>query len=199
MNKHKIRVYLELVSTFMFCWLYIPHILCYAISNKKTIDEDLDRWKDKTYIKMPRIVLLLYKLHYDPFFRVIFYHRIGPVLKMLIGWYRKGERSFRIRPSKKIGGGLYAPHAFGTTLGAGPIGRNFTVIQGSTIGKKNDKFPVIGDNVTFGANVIVIGDVTIGDNVMVGAGSVVTKDVPPNTVVAGVPAKVIKTKDISVK
>jgi len=118
---------------------------------------------------------------------------------MLIGWYRKGERSFRIWPSKKIGGGLYAPHAFSTILGAGPIGRNFTVIQGTTIGKKNDKFPVIGDNVTFGANVIVIGGVTIGDNVTVGAGSVVTKDVPPNTVVAGVPAKVIKTIEISIK
>lgn len=47
----------------------------------------------------------------------------------------------------------------------------------------------------FGANVIVIGDVTIGDNVTFGAGSVVTKDVPPNTVVAGVPAKVIRTKE----
>ena len=35
--------------------------------------------------------------------------------------------------------------------------------------------------------------ITIGENSIVGAGAVVTKDVPPNTVVAGVPAKVIKT------
>ena len=199
MNRHKIRVYLELALTFIFCWLYIPHILCYAISNKKTIDEDLDRWKDKTYIKMPRIVLLLYKLHHDPYFRVIFYHRIGPVFKMLIGWYRKGSPTFIIVPSSKIGGGLYAPHAYSTAIGADSIGRNFTVIQCTTIGKKDNKYPVIGDNVQFGANVVVFGDVTIGDNVTVGAGSVVTKDVPPNTVVAGVPAKVIKTKDTSVK
>lgn len=39
----------------------------------------------------------------------------------------------------------------------------------------------------------IIGDITIGDNVIVGAGSVVTKDVPSNCIVAGNPAKVIKT------
>ncbi|WP_225047670.1 sugar O-acetyltransferase [Lacticaseibacillus kribbianus] len=44
-----------------------------------------------------------------------------------------------------------------------------------------------------GANVTVLPGVTIGENAIVGAGAVVTKDVPANTVVAGVPAKVIRT------
>lgn len=50
---------------------------------------------------------------------------------------------------------------------------------------------VVGDNVFIGMNVIVMPGITIGDNSIVGAGSIVTKDVPNNTVVAGVPAKAI--------
>ncbi|XP_055326144.1 maltose O-acetyltransferase-like [Sitodiplosis mosellana] len=57
-------------------------------------------------------------------------------------------------------------------------------------------FPVkIGNNVWIGGNAIICPGVTIGDNVVVGAGSVVTKDVPSDVVVAGNPAKVIRTLD----
>ncbi|MHC9536725.1 sugar O-acetyltransferase [Dellaglioa sp. BT-FLS60] len=50
----------------------------------------------------------------------------------------------------------------------------------------------IGSDVWIGGNVTIIGGVHIGNNVIVGAGAVVTKDVPDNTVVGGVPAKMIK-------
>lgn len=51
----------------------------------------------------------------------------------------------------------------------------------------------VGDNVWFGAGVQVLPGVTIGEGSVVAAGAVVTKDVPPRTLVAGVPAKVVKT------
>jgi len=57
---------------------------------------------------------------------------------------------------------------------------------------------VLEDNVWIGANSTVLGDVTIGKNSVVAAGAVVTKDVPPNCIVGGVPAKIIKklTKEL---
>ena len=51
----------------------------------------------------------------------------------------------------------------------------------------------IGKNVWIGAHATILQGVTIGDNSVVAAGAVVTKDVPSNTVVGGVPAKIIKT------
>ncbi|HEY4967765.1 MAG TPA: acyltransferase [Puia sp.] len=46
---------------------------------------------------------------------------------------------------------------------------------------------------SIGSNATILCGITIGENALIGAGSVVTKDVPPHTVVAGVPAKIIKT------
>ena len=51
---------------------------------------------------------------------------------------------------------------------------------------------IVGDNVWFGGNVVVLGGVTIGDNAVIGAGSVVVNDIPANTVAVGNPCRVIK-------
>jgi maltose O-acetyltransferase len=50
----------------------------------------------------------------------------------------------------------------------------------------------IGNDVWIGGNVTILPGVTIGNNVVVAAGAVINKDVPDNTLVGGVPAKVIK-------
>jgi acetyltransferase-like isoleucine patch superfamily enzyme len=54
---------------------------------------------------------------------------------------------------------------------------------------------VIRKNAWIGAGAIILPGVTVGENSVVAAGALVNKDIPPNTVVAGVPAKVIRTLD----
>jgi len=51
----------------------------------------------------------------------------------------------------------------------------------------------LGKNVFIGVNSVVLRNVTIGDNSIIGAGSVVTRDIPPNVVAAGNPARIIRT------
>lgn len=64
-------------------------------------------------------------------------------------------------------------------------------------GKSMDKIGriKIGDNCFIGSRSIILMNVIVGDNVIIGAGSVVSKDIPSNSVAAGIPAKVICTVD----
>ena len=56
---------------------------------------------------------------------------------------------------------------------------------------RKDLLPTIGDNVTIGANVVIIGEITVGNNVTIGAGSVIIKDVPDYAIVVGNPQRII--------
>lgn len=75
------------------------------------------------------------------------------------------------------------------------IGRNVIISQQVTIGGRSNIYsvPVIGNNVLIGSGAKILGNITIGDNVVIGANAVVVKSVPKNCVVAGVPAKIIKS------
>jgi acetyltransferase-like isoleucine patch superfamily enzyme len=52
---------------------------------------------------------------------------------------------------------------------------------------------VVKEGASLGSNCTILSNITIGENAIVGAGSVVTKDVPANTIVAGNPARVIRS------
>ncbi len=95
-----------------------------------------------------------------------------------------------------------------TIIGPVEIGNNVNLAQGITVTALNHNFsdtnkrideqgvstnPVtIEDDVWVGANAVILPGVTIGEHCVVAAGAVVTKDVPPHSLVAGIPAKVIK-------
>jgi serine acetyltransferase len=82
------------------------------------------------------------------------------------------------------------------------IGEYCTLRNSTTIGHKKladgtfSKCPRIGNHVDIGANVCIIGDITIGDNVIIGAGSVVVRDIPADSIAVGNPARVIQKNTI---
>ncbi len=178
--------------------LFFPHMLLFFISNNRELLK-LDAINtikplDLSY-KCNGALAVLWLLENDRYFRTMFYSRIG-ILSNLVSWYTPGEHTF-MPCCPSVGGGIYLAHPYATILNAKSIGKNFTVRQCTTIGNKkdgrNDLVPVIGDNVNVGANVVIIGDITIGNNVIIGAGSVVTHDIPDNSIVVGNPAHIIRT------
>lgn len=95
-----------------------------------------------------------------------------------------------------IGSGFYIGHFGGIVVnGECEIGKNCNISHGVTLGQANrgrsKGCPVIGDNVYIGPGAKVIGAVRVGRNVAIGANSVVTSNVLDNSVVVGIPAKVI--------
>lgn len=126
--------------------------------------------------------------------------RAGLVTRILdkIYWllYRITETLLGIGLSKsvRVGPGLRIWHFGNIFVHPGVvIGSNCTLRQGVTIGNRNndDRVPVIGDNVEFGAYAQVLGDVHIGNNCKIGAMSLVLCDVPDGATAVGIPARVV--------
>ncbi len=101
--------------------------------------------------------------------------------------------------STRIGKGFSIKHYSGIVInGSATLGECCTIFQNVTIGRsfEGDKkgVPIIGDNVILFPGAKVIGGIIIGNNVIIGANAVVISDIPSNSVVAGVPAKVISNR-----
>lgn len=107
--------------------------------------------------------------------------------------YLSSEYNVHI-PIHRIGPGLRIVHLGGAIhLNCLSIGKNCTVSAGVIVGKNgsDEKRPIIGDNVDLSVGSKIIGKVRIGNNTIVAPNSVVVKDCPENSIVSGVPAKVI--------
>lgn len=189
MDKKRIRNILRLFWSLVFCWLYIPHLIL-SLGNT-FVKDDLIAIQHQIGFRLPIAIQLIYQLHNNRYYRTLFYHRLGPVKAVFIRWYIPGDRYFNISATTKIGSAMWIAHPYATVINAESIGDNFRCIHCTTIGEYNGR-PTIGDNVSLGANVTIIGGIHIGNNVTIGAGSVVVKDLPDNCVAVGNPARVIK-------
>ncbi|MBD1394075.1 serine acetyltransferase [Mucilaginibacter glaciei] len=130
------------------------------------------------------------------------------LLKVLFFWYLIIYRFFvewvlgvELPRKLTVGKNLVFYHGQGLVVNFKTvIGDNCTLRNGVTIGHKKladgslSACPVIGNQVDIGANVCIIGDITIGDNVTIGAGAVVVKSIPANSVAVGNPARVLENK-----
>ncbi|MDX2266097.1 MAG: serine O-acetyltransferase [Hyphomicrobiales bacterium] len=101
-----------------------------------------------------------------------------------------------IHPGAVIGRGLMFDHATGIVIGeTATIGDNTSLLHGVTLGgsgkEDGDRHPKVGSGVMIGAGAKVLGNIKVGDCARIASGSVVLKEVPPDTTVAGVPARVI--------
>lgn len=101
---------------------------------------------------------------------------------------------YEIQAAATIGRRFTIHHGYAVVINKNVVaGDDFTIRHGVTIGNRGaDSLacPVIGNGVELGANVVMIGDITIGNNVTIGAGSVVLDSVPDNALVVGEKARV---------
>src|SRR5574341_823127 len=100
-----------------------------------------------------------------------------------------------ILPGAHIGSGLFIDHGMGVVIGeTAEIGADVTIYQGVTLGgtslEKVKRHPTIGDRVVIGSGAKILGPFTVGAGSRIGSGSVVVKEVPPNSVVVGIPGRI---------
>ena len=132
-------------------------------------------------------------------------HRAG--LPLLPRWLSQVSRfctGIEIHPGATLGKGVFIDHGMGVVIGeTAEVGDGCTIYQGVTLGgtslSHGKRHPTLGKNVTVGVNAAVLGAITIGDNSKIGGGSVVVKDVPPNSTVVGVPARLVMQDGVPVR
>ena len=107
------------------------------------------------------------------------------------------KTGIEIHPGATIGRSLVIDHGVGIVIGeTTEIGDDVLIYQGVTLGGTGKdvgkRHPTIGNNVMISAGAKVLGPFKIGDNSRVAAGAVVLNEVPPNSTVVGVPARIVK-------
>ena len=203
-NIYKINGTAKMLYFGILCVFLIPHIILYYISEKKTIEADVERWVKCTVKESHGTVLdLCFLLTFFQEYRNLFYLRIG-FWQFFLKWYIRPLSSLKIdTPSKMVSAGTFIQHGFATIIVAEKIGRNCWINQQVTIGFNYSKkygfgIPTIEDNVRISCGAKVLGKITVGEGSIIGANAVVVKDVPPHSVVIPSPTMVIKEQGESV-
>lgn len=150
-------------------------------------------------------------LSYPGFHAIVFHrlthalHRAGiPILPRWLAHVGRFFTGIEIHPAASIGKGVFIDHGMGVVIGeTAEVGDGCTIYQGVTLGgtslSHGKRHPTLGKNVTVGVNAAVLGAITVGENSKVGGGSVVVKDVPPNSTVVGVPARLVMQNGVPIR
>ena len=210
---------LEECVIYRICEL-LDHPDMQAVLLRQTFEEMLNDWPEwgnilrvdiqAVYDRDPACSRFMEPLLYFKGFQAIQTHRLAHWL------LKQGRRDFAlylqsrassvfqtdINPGARVGKGVFLDHATGLVVGeTAVIGDNVSILHGVTLGGTGkegaDRHPKIASGVMIGAGAKILGNIEIGHCSRIAAGSVVLKPVPPNSTVAGVPAKVIGTAGCS--
>ncbi len=169
----------------------------------KAIQQDLravfDR--DPAATSWPEVVLTYAGFHALLAYRISHWLKSYnvPFIPRAISQLARWLTGIEIHPSARIGTGFFIDHGMGVVIGeTAEIGDFVTLFQGVTLGgtgkERGKRHPTLGNHVVVGAGAKILGGIKIGDNVKIGANSVVLKNVPSNSTVIGVPARIIKAQ-----
>lgn len=167
----------------------------------KRLREDIQAIKDRDPAARSTLeILLLY-----PGLRAIRMHRRANWfyrhnMKFIARWISQSaarRTGIEIHPGATIGRRLVIDHGHGIVIGeTAEIGDDVLIYQGVTLGGTGKdigkRHPTIGNNVMISSGAKVLGPFKVGDNSRIAAGAVVLEEVPPNSTVVGVPAKVVR-------
>tara|TARA_Y100001934_G_C12146031_1_gene674949 strand:+ start:397 stop:933 length:537 start_codon:yes stop_codon:yes gene_type:complete len=104
-----------------------------------------------------------------------------------------------IHPAAEIGCNLFIDHGTGVVIGeTAIIGNDCTLYHGVTLGgtswEKGKRHPTLGNNVVVGAGAKILGPIAIESGARIGSNAVVVKNVPKNSTVVGIPARVVASE-----
>lgn len=175
-----------------------------ALADEPQLGEAFRADMAAVYDRDPACTRFLEPVLYFKGFHAIQTHRLANWL------WRKGREDFAlylqsrssevfqvdVHPRVPMGRGMFIDHATGVVIGGtAVIEDNVSILQNVTLGGtgkvSGDRHPKIRHGVLIGAGAKVLGNIEVGHCSKVASGSVVLKDVPPNSTVAGVPAKVV--------
>lgn len=139
--------------------------------------------------------LVLYRISHAAWMRRI------PIVPLVLTRLSQHLFAVDIAYQARLGPGIVIVHGFGLVVGAAvQIQGNCCLFHGVTLGDRGsewvgspepDGHPVVEPGCIFGAGAKILGPIRVGRNSVVGANAVVLRNVPPCSVVAGIPARVI--------
>ena len=193
-------------------------ILDLKFMSKDIDQEELDRSLQKildffvsdvtaAFKKDPAAHSLMEVLTSYPGIKAVLLHRIShffwnigmPFIPRYLSEIARQLTGIEIHPGAEIGSDFFIDHGGGVVIGeTSIIGNNVTIYQGVVLGGVSNepvkRHPTLGNNIVVGTGAKLLGPIKIGDDVRIGANSVVVNDVPPNSVVVGVPGRIVSRK-----
>lgn len=138
-----------------------------------------------------------------PGLHAIWLHRVAHWLWQYATWrlvarllsqFTRFLTGIEIHPGARIGRRFFIDHGMGVVIGeTAEVGDDVMLYHGVTLGGRSlervKRHPTVHDGVTIGAGARLLGPITIGAGSAVGANAVVLTDVPPDSIVVGVPAR----------